>query len=381
MSASKEFRVGLFVIVSTSLVLGGVIAIGSGSIFKDTEVIETSTTESVNGLQVGSPVKYRGVPIGEVTAISFADRWYPEHGGMGEYFDFASPVVIRMKVRLDVFGPDSTHLFGENVESGVTQGLRARLTTAGLTGGLYVDLDLNDATLFPATKPPYTPAYAYIPSAPSRLDQLLDRINTIANNLSQTDFSSLASSFQRTIEDVDGTVKNQLNPMVANADKFITELRNSNQEIQKILADPAIAATLANMESVTAEVRVAFDGQGGDLKSAIEELPKMMKSAKDAADQLDKMISGERVQRILENLDSATGELAPTVEEYRGIGEQVSILLQSEAYEIRQLVEALRKTAENLEELTARAKSDPGQVIFGKPAKPLPPGAPGPKAQ
>lgn len=381
MSASKEFRVGLFVIVSTSLVLGGVIAIGSGSIFKDTEVIETSTTESVNGLQVGSPVKYRGVPIGEVTAISFADRWYPEHGGMGEYFDFGSPVVIRMKVRLDVFGPDSTHLFGENVESGVTQGLRARLTTAGLTGGLYVDLDLNDATLFPATKPPYTPAYAYIPSAPSRLDQLLDRINTIANNLSQTDFSSLASSFQRTIEDVDGTVKNQLNPMVANADKFITELRNSNQEIQKILADPAIAATLANMESVTAEVRVAFDGQGGDLKSAIEELPKMMKSAQEAAAQLEKMISGERVQRILENLDSATGELAPTVEEYRGIGEQVSILLQSEAYEIRQLVEALRKTAENLEELTARAKSDPGQVLFGKPAKPLPPGAPGPKAQ
>ncbi|MFM7897406.1 MAG: MlaD family protein, partial [Actinomycetota bacterium] len=65
MSASKEFRVGIFVIVSASLVLGGVIAIGSGSIFKDTEIIETSTTESVNGLQIGSPVKYRGVPIGE----------------------------------------------------------------------------------------------------------------------------------------------------------------------------------------------------------------------------------------------------------------------------------------------------------------------------
>jgi len=381
MSASKEFRVGIFVIVSASLILGGVIAIGSGSIFKDTEIIETSTTESVNGLQVGSPVKYRGVPIGEVTAISFADRWYPEHGGMGEYFDFGSPVVIRMKVRLDVFGPDSTHLFGENVESGVKQGLRARLTTAGLTGGLFVDLDLNNTTLFPATKPPYPPAYAYIPSAPSRLDQLLDRINTIANNLSQTDFSSLASSFQRTIEDVDNTVNRRLDPMLANADKFISELRVSNTEIQKILADPAIAATLANAKSVTDEIRVAFDGQGGDLKSAIAQLPKMMESARAAAEQLDKMIAGERVQRILTNLDSATGELAPTVEEYRGIGEQVSILLQSEAYEIRQLVEALRKTAENLEELTARAKIDPGQVLFGKPAKPLPPGAPGPKAQ
>jgi len=381
MSASKEVRVGLFVIVSTSLILGGVIAIGSGSIFKYTEIVETSTTESVNGLQVGSPVKYRGVPIGEVTAISFADRWYPEHGGMGEYFDFASPVVIRMKVRLDVFGPDSTHLFGENVESGVKQGLRARLTTAGLTGGLFIDLDLNDTTLFPATNPPYTPAYAYIPSAPSRLDQLLDRINTIANNLSQTDFSSLASSLQRTIEDIDNSVTHRLDPMLTDADKFIGELRTSNAEIQKILTDPAITATLANAKSVTDEIRVAFDGQGGDLKSAIEELPKLMESARAAADRLDKMISGPEVQRILANLDSATGELSPTVGEYRRIGEEVSMLLRSEAYEIRQLVEALRKTSENLEELTARAKNDLGQMIFGRPAKPLPPGAPGPKVQ
>lgn len=381
MSASKEFRVGVFVIASTSLVLGGVIAIGSGSLFKDTEVIETSTTESVNGLQIGSPVKYRGVPIGEVTAISFADRWYPEHGGDGEYFDFGSPVVIRMKVRLDVFGPDSTHLFGQNVEAGVAQGLRARLTTAGLTGGLFVDLDLNDTTLFPATKPPYAPAYAYIPSAPSRLDQLLDRINTIANNLSQTDFSSLASSFQRTIEDIDGTVNRRLDPMLANADKFVTEMRASNESLQKILDDRAIADTLANAKAVTAEFRAAFDGSGGDLRTALEELPKMMKSAREAAEKLDAMIAGERVQRILANLDTTTAELGPTVEEYRGIGEQVSLLLQSESYEIRQLIEALRKTAENLEEVTSRAKSDPGQVIFGKPAKPLPPGEPGPKAK
>jgi prefoldin subunit 5 len=93
------------------------------------------------------------------------------------------------------------------------------------------------------------------------------------------------------------------------------------------------------------------------------------------------MIAGERVQRILANLDATTAELGPTIEEYRGIGEQVSLLLQSESYEIRQLIEALRKTAENLEEVTSRAKSDPGQVIFGKPAKPLPPGEPGPKAK
>ena len=381
MSASKELRVGIFVIASTSLIFGGVIALGSGSLFKDSEIVETSTTESVNGLQIGSPVKYRGVPIGEVTAISFADRWYPEHGGNGEYFDFASPVVIRMKVRLDVFGPDSTHLFGANVEEGVKQGLRARLTTAGLTGGLFVDLDLNDTQAFPATKPPYTPAYAYIPSAPSRFDQLIDRVNTIANNLSQVDFSSLGSSLQQTVGNIDDVVKRRVDPMMVSAEKFIEELRASNQRLQTILSDKAIEATMSNVEQVTDQLRVAFDGSGSGLKEALVEIPAMMKSAREAAGRLDTLLASDKVQRILTNLDAATETLAPTVEEYRDIGSQVSELLQSESYEIRQLIEALRKTAENLEELTTRAKSDPGQLIFGKPPRPLPPGAPGPKPE
>lgn len=381
MSASKELRVGIFVIASATLVFGGVIAIGSGTLFKDSEIVETSTTESVNGLQIGSPVKYRGVPIGEVTAISFADRWYPEDGGNGEYFDFASPVVIRMKVRLDVFGPDSTHLFGANVEEGVKQGLRARLTTAGLTGGLFVDLDLNDGRAFPATKPPYTPEYAYIPSAPSRFDQLIDRINTLANNLAEVDFSSLGSSLQQTVENIDGVVKRRVDPMMVSAEKFLEELRTSNQRLQAILDDKAIDTTLDNVAKVTGELRVAFDGNGNSLKEALVEIPAMMKKAREAADRLDAMLGSDKLQRILVNLDTATGTLAPTVEEYRGIGEQVSELLQSESYEIRQLVEALRKTAENLEELTTRAKSDPAQVIFGKSPKPLPPGAPGPKPE
>ncbi len=53
MSASTELKVGSFVILSSALVLGGVIVLGSGSLWKETELIETSTMESVDGLQVG----------------------------------------------------------------------------------------------------------------------------------------------------------------------------------------------------------------------------------------------------------------------------------------------------------------------------------------
>ena len=378
MSASKEFKVGVFVLVSVALGLGSVIALGSGSMFKETATIETSTTDSVNGLQLGSPVKYRGVPIGEVTAIAFADRYYNEEGTDDASFDFASPVVIRMKVRLDVFGPEQTELFTDDLENGVARGLRARLTSAGLTGGLFVDLDLNDPTQFVAVKPRYTPAYPYVPSAPSNLDQLIDRIGVIATNLSQVDFASIGSSLQRTIEDIDGVVNRRVDPMLADARAFIGELRTSNERVQKMLADPAIEKTIADISAITADVRGLIGDGSGDLRASIAEVPKLMKAAREAAERLDGILASPKLAGLLDGLEKTSGELPATVAEYRAIGRQMQEFLASESYELRQLIEALRQTAENLEELSSSAKNDLGQTIFGDAPPRLAPGQPNP---
>lgn len=373
MSGSRELTVGVFVIASTALALGGVIAIGSGTLFKHTETIETSTTDSVNGLQIGSPVKYRGVPIGEVSSISFADRLYPAGA---DDFDFASPVVIRMKVRLDVFGPEQSERFTESIGDGVARGLRARLTSAGLTGGLFVDLDLNDPTLFPPARLPYEPDYPYIPAAPSRLDQLIDRIQVIAANLSEVDFSSIGGSLQKTIEGIDGVMARRVDPMLAESQKFIAELRESNARLRVILDDPAIAETLANASAFTGEIREGFDGSSNDLRTALAEIPRLMTSAREAAERLDGMLASEEVRRIVDGLGGVVDEIGPTVAEYRGIGSQIQRLLDDETPELRQLVEALRRTAQHLEELSGRARRDPGDLLFGAPPDPLPPGAP-----
>ena len=47
------------------------LALGAGNVFKRTVTIETYFDESVQGLDVGSAVKYRGVQIGRVTRIGF----------------------------------------------------------------------------------------------------------------------------------------------------------------------------------------------------------------------------------------------------------------------------------------------------------------------
>ena len=344
--------------------------------FKKTATIETSTSDSVNGLQIGSPVKYRGVPIGEVTAIAFADRFYNEEGTDDESFDFASPVVVRMKVRLDVFGPEQTELFTSDLEQGVLRGLRARLTSAGLTGGLYVDLDLNDPSRFAAIMPRYSPAYPYVPSAPSKLDQLIDHIGVIANNLSEVDYSSIGAKIAKTIDGIDGVVTKRVDPMLEEATEFIVDLRASNQRIQKILDDPLIQKTMADVAAISGDVRKLVGDGSGDLRTGIEEIPKLMKSVRESAELLEKMLGSQQVKDILAGLEKTSGELGPTVAEYRVIGQQVQDFIASESHELRQLIEALRQTAENLEEISSNAKGNLGQTILGAPPPRVAPGQP-----
>lgn len=378
MSASKELKVGSFVILSTALVFGGVIALGSGSLFKDTEIIETSTMESVDGLQVGSPVKYRGVPIGEVDAISFADRFYPETGDGDPEFDYASPVVIRMKVRIDTFGPSQSDLFTKDIERGVERGLRARLASAGLTGGLFVELDLLDPTQFVAAKPAFEPLHPFVPSAPSRLDQMLTNIERITGNLSEVDFSSLGASLRRTIDDIDSLVRRRVDGLLANADGFVSELRASNTRVRAILDDPAIQRTIDNADAITTDLRGTVAPNAAGLREALAELPAMMRSARAAADRLDEIVRSQRVESILAGADAAAQELGPTLREYRDLGTDASSFLVSQEAEIRQLISALRQTAQNLESISDRMKSDAPQVLFGKPPAKLPPGTPRP---
>ena len=76
MNNLSYFKIGLFVISATIIGVLGVVVLGVGTIFQKRTWVETYIDESVQGLDVGSPVKFRGVPVGKVEQITLTSVEY-----------------------------------------------------------------------------------------------------------------------------------------------------------------------------------------------------------------------------------------------------------------------------------------------------------------
>ena len=114
----------------------------------------------VNGLEVGSPVKLRGVEIGKVKEIAFVDAYYKTD---------LRYVLVRVSVDVDMPVVIALAEIRHRLETEIAAGLRVRLAPQGVTGGSYLDCDYVDPEKFPAIPITWTPLMLYCPSAPSVL--------------------------------------------------------------------------------------------------------------------------------------------------------------------------------------------------------------------
>ena len=185
------FRIGLFVVVALVVLAGGLIAFGAGQMFRPRIYIETYVDGTVQGIDVGSPVKFRGVPIGRVNAINFTFNEY-ETARQVDRFNY---VLILMEIDREMF----PGMFEENltpiIEKNVAQGMRARIEPQGVTGINYIDINyVNDPNQFPPLAIDWNPHHYYIPSAPGQLTNMLDSINNIMRQIEELNIGGMSNS-------------------------------------------------------------------------------------------------------------------------------------------------------------------------------------------
>src|SRR4030095_15830462 len=155
--------IGAFVVGAIVLVIAGVLLFGGGKFFQEKRPYVMFFDSSVEGLNVGAPVIFRGVQVGQVTDIA----------ALADHKAFT--LVIRVQGES---GPGAIKVIGgplpdprQAVEGLIQKGARASLRMQSfVTGVLYVAFDFHPDT--PIRRLGLDPAYPELPTIPSDLDQL-----------------------------------------------------------------------------------------------------------------------------------------------------------------------------------------------------------------
>jgi phospholipid/cholesterol/gamma-HCH transport system substrate-binding protein/paraquat-inducible protein B len=197
---STNVKVGLFVLVAIALIVAGIVIIAGGNLFRSTFQAETYIDESVQGLDVGSPVKYRGVQIGRVSRIGFVRSEYPSEAPA----DLRRMVLVRITLFPGTLGGGSGDIDAE-LKQMIDNGLRIRLASLGLTGTAYLEVDYLSADQYPPLPITWEPNALYIPSAPSKLSQFTDAAETVMQNLRKTDIASFIDEATGLVQELRGT--------------------------------------------------------------------------------------------------------------------------------------------------------------------------------
>jgi paraquat-inducible protein B len=212
--------VGAFVLGAAMLVVTAVAIWGSGRLFDRRYRYVCYFPGSVNGLKIGAPLKYRGVPVGQVIGMRIRYRQPPD--------DRRIPVFVEASgKRLHELGAsdaDMPQLINQLIQSG----LRARLETESfVTGQLYVNLDLYPESELRLLH--VQGGFPELPTVPAPLEEAAKSLTGLVAQLKKLDLSGTASSLKSTIEGINQLVRT---PSVA---KTIAELPSTVASVRQLV--------------------------------------------------------------------------------------------------------------------------------------------------
>lgn len=315
---ASYIAVGTFVLVVALGLAVFLVWLGATSLSQDQDLYRIYFRDSVTGLQEGSPVRYRGVPVGAVNSI----RINPDN-----------PQEIEVTVALQPGTPVmETHV--------------ARLDLQGLAGGIYVLIsggEENSPLLVPIPgQPP-----PVIASVPAPLERLYASVPDLID---------------------------QADRVLRRAEGFLSE-ENSIAVRDTLLEAQALIRTLSDeatgMPAIVNRVEALSVALTGLTEEARVDIARL-------SDRLDATLGTADTQMTAMGADlrAVAADLQRLSTTYTTIGNQVSALLveaqpgvqeftQTGLYEFTLMTSELRGLAQTLSRLTTRFERDPAQFLLG----------------
>lgn len=346
-------RVGALILVGLGLAVGFVLFLASGDLGRAGTTYETYIGESVQGLDVGSLVRYRGVAVGRVTEIGLTAAEYRRGNGL-PFADVYQLVLVR-------FALDATRIGGmPRMEDAIRLGLRVRIASEGITGVKYMEVDyVSGPERFPAYDVPWQPRYPYIPAMPSTVAQVTSAAEALVARLQRIDFEGL----------------------IGNLAALTTELRGqlSHADLGRTLAEAAAAAAAvreavqaADLPGTLAAAREAI--READLPETLRAVREAARSVGEAGEAAEVLAAGRDIRAAVANTARATEEmrnafarLPQAIASLEATVRAARVATTDTQAELAPILRDLRAAAQNLRDTTELLRRSPSQALFGAP--------------
>jgi paraquat-inducible protein B len=316
-------RVGLLIVGGWVLVAGMVWFFAGSRVSRGIE-FETYFGESVEGLEVGAPVKYRGVTVGRVTETGLVTAEYGTHNLPVE-LDQQTYRLVYVRFMVDPVRIGLPAAQVSDPTTAVRLGLRVRLASQGITGLTYAELDFVDPERYPPLGVPWTPRDPYIPSMPSTLLELKNQATDFLAKLNRLDLDTLSTSLNGLLADLRANIGHgdvhetlarsaellrTLDDAVRAADLpgLTADLRQTSDALRAVAQDRDLHRVLANAAVVS-----------DHLAAASARLAPLIAALQETAGRIDSGVADvqQGVLPILRDAQAAAANLRDTSEELR----------------------------------------------------------------
>ena len=216
--------------------------------------------ESVRGLQVGAPVDFRGITVGEVVRIGIDyDAAKAQIDIPVEIHYFPDRMRSRSREKIALLSPEERRMV---LDRWVARGFRGQLRTGNLlTGQKYIAFDFfPDA---PKTEVNWNKAIPEVPTLPGGLEELQLTLTRIAAKLDKLPYEDIANDLRKALQSLDKTLKGVDQLVESLNTEVAPELKASLEDARRTLSAAektlsSIDRTVAPDSAVVVEAREAL---------------------------------------------------------------------------------------------------------------------------
>ncbi len=320
--------IGAFVIGACALGIIALLSFGGISLFSKPQRFTVDFNETIHGLDLGSPVKLRGVRVGRVVDLNVRFDEVAKQSVVTVLCEFNRSIVRDSgDVEIDITDREA-------LQGLIDKGLRAQLGVIGLaTGLLYVELDFVDPTAHPDGHRRTDQKYVAMPALPSTISEFQASFTQILADVKKVDLAGLS----RDLEQLLAVTRGQVEGLDLAA--LSAEWTAAGKSVNALLAGPEIKEAFVNLNETLVDMRRVLARLDRQIDRSGEGLDATLAQAKTTLETFN--ISALTARRF--------------IEAQSGLGEEAARALTK-----------LGDAAESVQRLTDFLERNPNALITGK---------------